>query len=258
VCNDPLFNSSVTSQKKEQTEYGRKEKPRGDVGRPPAVGWKRTLDVVCCLGAMPVFVVLTFFFATLVALTSPGPVIFRQERVGYRGRRFLIYKFRTMHVGANVAIHQAHWSQLIESGKPMQKLDAHSDTRMIPGAWLLRAMGLDELPQIVNVLRGEMSIVGPRPCLPYEYECYSSRERKRCDAVPGLTGLWQVSGKNSLTFSQMVELDIRYAVGKSLWLDLRIILLTLPALFVQICHSWRARLVSRDRAGAATAPPARF
>ena len=123
----------------------------------------------------------------------------------------------------------------------MQKLDARGDSRMIPGAWLLRATGLDEIPQIINVLRGEMSIVGPRPCIPYEYYHYTRRERRRCEAVPGLTGIWQVSGKNRTTFAEMIALDLRYAAERTFGLDLRIVLLTPWALLAQVLDTHRAR-----------------
>jgi lipopolysaccharide/colanic/teichoic acid biosynthesis glycosyltransferase len=113
-------------------------------------------------------------------------------------------------------------------------MDARGDARLIPGGRLIRASGLDELPQIVNVLRGEMSLVGPRPCMSYEYEKYTARQRGRFDALPGLTGLWQVSGKNRTTFDEMIRLDIQYAQNKSLLLDLRIMLRTFPALLVQL------------------------
>ena len=167
-------------------------------------------------------------------LTSPGPILFRQERVGYRGERFRLFKFRTMHVGANVAAHQTHFSELIKSNVPMQKLDAPGDSRLVRGAWLLRASGLDELPQIINILRGEMSVVGPRPCIPYEYEDYTPDQRRRLSSVPGLTGLWQVSGKNRLSFAEMVALDIRYAERLNLALDLKIMFLTFPVLALQV------------------------
>src|SRR5215475_14659707 len=104
----------------------------------------------------------------------------------------------------------------------MVKLDAQSDPRLVPFGTVLRASGLDELPQLFNVLRGEMSIVGPRPCIPYEYELYQPAQRARFDAVPGLTGLWQVSGKNRTTFEEMVRLDIEYSQNLTLWSDLKI------------------------------------
>jgi exopolysaccharide production protein ExoY len=207
----------------------------------PLPVWKRALDVACCVVALP-FLAGAALWAFLITTTAArGPIFFRQERVGYLGRRFLIYKFRTMHVSASVSSHEAHFSQLMKSNAPMQKLDSRGDTRLIPGGWLLRASGLDELPQIINVLRGEMSIVGPRPCIPYEYERYSIGQRDRLKSVPGLTGLWQVSGKNRTTFDEMVRLDIAYGEKLALTADLAIMLRTLPALVVQIADTRRAR-----------------
>ncbi len=203
--------------------------------------WKRAIDVAGSLAAMPLLGLLALVGWVLMRLASPGPVLFRQERIGYRGRRFLCYKFRTMRAGADTRIHQTHCDYLIQSNAPMVKMDARGDSRLIPGAWLVRALGLDELPQIINVLRGDMSLVGPRPCVPYEYEQYLPWQRERFDAVPGLTGLWQVSGKNRTTFSEMVRLDIDYARTVSWWLDLKIIVLTIPALILQVCDCRRAR-----------------
>jgi lipopolysaccharide/colanic/teichoic acid biosynthesis glycosyltransferase len=123
----------------------------------------------------------------------------------------------------------------------MQKMDSRGDSRLITGGWLLRATGLDELPQIINVLRGDMSVVGPRPCIPYEYEQYTAQQRERFASVPGLTGLWQVSGKNRTTFEEMVRLDVEYARSKSLLLDLKIITMTLPALYTQVSDVQKAK-----------------
>jgi len=207
----------------------------------PLPRWKRAIDLVCCAIAFPAFVVLTLIVTVLMRLTSPGTIFFRQERIGLRGRRFKIFKFRTMHVGADTMGHQKHFAQLVQTNSPMQKLDAKRDCRLIPGGWLLRSTGLDELPQIVNIWRGEMSIVGPRPCIPYEYEQYTEAQRERFNSVPGLTGLWQVSGKNRTTFEEMIRLDRKYTETKSAWLDLRIIVMTLPALCVQLADVSRAR-----------------
>ena len=201
--------------------------------------WKRALDIACCLAALPPFVFCTLIVAIVTRLTSPGPVFFKQERVGRKGSRFLIYKFRTMHVRADASPHQMYFAQLVRSNAPMQKLDGRGDGRLIPGGRFIRATGLDELPQIINVLRGEMSIVGPRPCIPYEYAQYTSAQRQRFDVTPGLTGLWQVSGKNRTTFDEMVQLDIQYARTRSPRLDLRIIMRTIPALCVQVIESRR-------------------
>jgi exopolysaccharide production protein ExoY len=116
----------------------------------------------------------------------------------------------------------------------LTKLDAKGDPRLISGGALLRASGLDELPQLINVLRAEMSLVGPRPCVPYEYEEFSEHDKQRCEAMPGLTGLWQVNGKNKTTFRRMISLDIEYARTKSLWLDITIMFKTFSALLGQV------------------------
>ena len=207
--------------------------------------WKRAIDVTCCLVALPVLVVATVGVAVLTGLASRGPIFFRQERVGFRGQKFNLYKFRTMHVKADVTGHHAHFAELVRSKTPMQKLDAQGDSRLIPGGGLLRASGLDELPQIINVLRGEMSVVGPRPCISYEYEQYSPQHRGRFACAPGLTGLWQVSGKNRTTFEEMVQLDIDYAKRQSPALDLRIIAMTVPAVCGQIADMSRAKFAAR-------------
>jgi lipopolysaccharide/colanic/teichoic acid biosynthesis glycosyltransferase len=203
---------------------------------------KRTVDIAVSLAAMPVLAVFTLVMTfALGIMGSNGPVFFRQERVGYRGRRFRCYKFRTMTVGADSSAHQAYLSQLMGSNAPMVKMDSLGDSRLIPGGWLLRASGLDELPQLINVLRGEMSLIGPRPCLPYEYERYLPWQQQRFNATPGLTGLWQVSGKNRTTFDEMIRLDIEYAKNQSLWLDARIVLKTVPAIVRQILDTGNAR-----------------
>lgn len=216
---------------------------------PRLPAWKRAIDLACCLIALPFLGVITALMALGLRLTSPGPILFKQERVGYKGLRFMCYKFRTMAVGADTKSHQAYYENLVGSKAPMVKLDSRGDKRLLPGGWLLRATGLDELPQIINVFQGEMSIVGPRPCLPYEYDRYEPWHRERFNAVPGLTGLWQVSGKNRTTFDEMVRLDIRYSESISLWLDLKIILMTVPALIVQVSDTRRARKSRGDPAG---------
>jgi exopolysaccharide production protein ExoY len=206
--------------------------------------WKRLLDLALLLALSPGWLIVGTGVALLVACGSRGPVLFRQRRVGYKGREFTCYKFRTMRVDAETATHRDHFRQLMEREVPMTKLDARRDPRLTPLGALLRATGLDELPQLINVMRGEMSIVGPRPCIPYESERYLPWQRQRFDAVPGLTGLWQVSGKNRTTFNEMIRLDIEYSKRASLWLDLSIIAKTLPALWMQ-CRDLRARRQNR-------------
>jgi len=200
--------------------------------------WKRTLDVAIILLALPLVLPLVVLIAVLIRVVSDGPVLFRQERVGYLGQKFMCFKFRTMFVGAETTSHQGHLQRLMKSGAPMTKLDARGDSRIIPFGLLLRSLGLDELPQLINVLRGEMSLVGPRPCLAYECDEYLPWQRERFNTLPGLTGLWQVSGKNRTTFAEMMQLDISYTREKSLWLDLTIIVKTVPVILGQV---WYAR-----------------
>jgi lipopolysaccharide/colanic/teichoic acid biosynthesis glycosyltransferase len=195
--------------------------------------WKRSLDVCLALIALPCLLPIVAMIAVAIKLSSKGPVLFTQERVGIFGSRFLLYKFRTMRYGADTRVHEAHTAGLIAGDKPMTKLDAKDD-RLISCGRVLRLTGLDELPQLINVLRGEMSIVGPRPCLPSEYCRYSAHDLERFYTPPGITGLWQVSGKNRTTFSEMIDLDIRYVQRRSLWLDLKIIMKTIPAIYSDV------------------------
>jgi lipopolysaccharide/colanic/teichoic acid biosynthesis glycosyltransferase len=196
--------------------------------------WKRVFDFALLLVTMPVWVPVWVVSALAVRFGSLGPIFFKQARVGYRGQIFTCYKFRTMKANIETTSHQKHVKALMESATPMTKLDAANDSRMVPFANWIRASGLDELPQIINIVRGEMSIVGPRPCIPFEYELYKPEHRARCNAAPGLTGLWQVSGKNRLSFERMIALDVEYSQRKSLWLDARIVLLTGPAILQQV------------------------
>lgn len=206
--------------------------------------WKRALDITCILLAMPVVAPVALFITAIIKIVSPGPVFFQQERIGYRGRPFMCFKFRTMFVNADTGVHKGHLADLMSSNRPMNKLDG-KDPRVIPfGVWL-RALGLDELPQLINVLRGDMSLVGPRPCVGYEYEKYLPRHRSRCGTLPGLTGLWQVSGKNNTTFEEMMDLDIYYVQNKTLWLDISIILRTVPAVLIQ---TWEVRRKKKTKA----------
>jgi exopolysaccharide production protein ExoY len=202
--------------------------------------WKRVLDLAVILAGAPGLLILGAGAALVVICGSRGPVLFRQRRIGYKGREFTCYKFRTMKADAETQPHRDYCRQLIRSDAPMTKLDVRSDPRLVPLGALLRATGLDELPQVINILRGEMSLVGPRPCMPYEFELYEPWQRRRFDVVPGLTGLWQVSGKNRNTFNGMVRFDIEYSKRTSLWLDLNIILRTVPALWQQ-CLDLRAQ-----------------
>jgi exopolysaccharide production protein ExoY len=210
----------------------------------PVLRWKWMLDTLLILLALPFLIPLVLLVALLIRSGSRGPILFRQERVGYLGRRFMCFKFRTMFVNADTSTHQGHLLQLMNSNTPMMKMDSQGDARIIPFGLLLRSSGLDELPQLINVLRSEMSLVGPRPCLPYEYDQYLPWQKERFGTAPGLTGLWQVSGKNKTTFLEMIQLDIWYVKNMSLWRDLKIILMTVPVLVIQMIETRRARKAS--------------
>jgi lipopolysaccharide/colanic/teichoic acid biosynthesis glycosyltransferase len=197
--------------------------------------WKRALDASLIILCAPGLLLIGTVLALIIKIGSRGPIFFRQSRIGYGGREFMCFKFRTMKTNAETDSHREHTRHLIRSRNPMQKLDARKDPRLIPLGRVIRAGGLDELPQLLNVLRGEMSLVGPRPCLPYEYEMYEPWQRRRFEAVPGLTGLWQVSGKNRTTFDEMIRLDIDYAEHLSLWLDVKILAKTPVTLWEQCC-----------------------
>jgi lipopolysaccharide/colanic/teichoic acid biosynthesis glycosyltransferase len=199
--------------------------------------WKRILDITCILLSIPLWLPVVVILALWIKLVSPGPILFRQERVGYRGRRFMILKFRTMKVNVETQSHERYLEQLIHGNRPMTKLDASGDPRIIRGGRIIRAMGLDELPQLFNVFRSEMSLVGPRPCTPHEFARYQVWQHERVNAPPGLTGYWQVNGKNKTTFTEMINMDIFYTKNLSLWLDLEIMLRTLPTIIAQVIDS---------------------
>ena len=199
--------------------------------------WKRCLDVGCILLSLPLLLPLVALIIAGILLVSPGPVFFSQERVGTRGRRFACLKFRSMRVNAETRSHESYLEELIRNDRPMTKLDASDDPRLIPFGKLFRASGLDELPQLWNVLRGDMSLVGPRPCTVGEFEHYNARQRSRFNAPPGLTGLWQVNGKNKTTFNEMIAMDVYYANNMSLGMDLGILLRTLPVLVSQVLET---------------------
>ena len=206
---------------------------------PPLPAWKRGLDLLVIALTAPLWLPVMTVIAIWVGITSPGPIFYRQPRIGFRGRRFMIVKFRTMKVNADTTTHERYLEHLMVADCPMIKLDEQGDPRLIAGGKILRAIGLDELPQIFNVLTGEMSLIGPRPCTVREFERFSPPHRERVNAYPGLTGWWQVNGKNQTTFSEMIEMDIFYSRNISLWLDLRILVRTFPAIANQVRNSWQ-------------------
>ena len=192
--------------------------------------WKRVMDVCIALLLIvilsPVFTIISIFIYVL----SPGPIFFAQERVGHRGKLFRIYKFRSMHPRNDTRMHNEYLKNLIQNGGAMAKLN--SDPRIIPLGNIIRATALDELPQLFNVLKGNMSLVGPRPAITYEVLEYDKRSWARFACLPGMTGLWQVRGKNRLSFQQMIDYDIEYAQSFSFKLDIEILIRT-PIAIVQ-------------------------
>jgi exopolysaccharide production protein ExoY len=201
------------------------------------INWKKVMDVGSVITLLPISLPIMIGVAAYIKMVSPGNCLFKQERVGYKCKTFTCYKFRTMKSNSNTELHKNHIKGLIDSGKPLEKLDNKKDTRLIPGASFLRSTGLDELPQLWNVLKGDMSLVGPRPCVKYEYDQFEAWHKERFNTLPGLTGLWQVSGKNKTTFNRMMELDVSYVRNKSIWLDLYIIFNTFSVLVGQYKES---------------------
>ncbi len=199
--------------------------------------WKRGLDIAIILTILPAILPLIILTAIWIRVASFGPVIFRQSRIGRGGETFVLYKYRTMRMCTDASRHEKHMRKMIEENRPLLKLDCLGDPELIAGGLLLRASGLDELPQLLNVLRGEMSLVGPRPCLPYEYACYSPSQKERFRVVPGLTGSWQVCCKNPSTFAEMNSIDVDYVRSSSFAIDVRIIVQTPRVLLSQLCRA---------------------
>jgi len=196
---------------------------------------KRMIDMAGSMAVLILCLPLLALIALVVKLTSRGPVLFRQPRLGQYGRKFTFLKFRSMYVNSESKIHEEYVKQFItgaagteQSNGTEQKLyKLTADPRITPVGRILRSTSLDELPQLFNVLAGEMSLVGPRPPLSYEYDRYDLWHKQRLLAVkPGITGLWQVDGRSRVKFDEMVRLDIRYARTWSLWLDIKILMRT--------------------------------
>jgi lipopolysaccharide/colanic/teichoic acid biosynthesis glycosyltransferase len=220
------------------------ELPTAHASRVP--GWKSSLDLICILLSLPIWLPLMLLLMLLTRIASPGPVFYRQKRVGLGGRHFFIWKFRTMKLSAETQTHERYFQELMRSDCPMTKLDTHGDPRLAPFGRILRASGLDELPQIFNVLCGEMSLVGPRPCTPNEFAHYEPWQRERVNGLPGLTGYWQVNGKNKTTFNEMMALDRFYLKNLSILLDLKIMLKTCAVIAEQLFESRPAERCNRE------------
>ncbi len=217
---------------------------------------KRALDFVLVATSLALLFPLMLIIAILIKLDSKGPAIFKQERVGAKRRRcpdgtyewerqnFTIFKFRTMRTDSSANIHQDFMKAVITGDQEKMSKFQHArkenagakmdvDPRITRVGAFLRKTSLDELPQLWNVLIGDMSLVGPRPPIPYEVEVYKPWHLQRLKATPGVTGLWQVSGRSTTGFDEMVELDIEYIESQSLWFDIKILLGTIPAVLMQ-------------------------
>jgi lipopolysaccharide/colanic/teichoic acid biosynthesis glycosyltransferase len=215
--------------------------PPLELVRPPAApprtaaAWpraKRVADLLLACVLLVAILPLLIVVGLAIRLDTPGPLFFRQERLGRSRRRFTVLKFRTMHDGVSPEAHRLYIAKLAsaegEAGEGLKKLTA--DPRVTRVGAFLRRTSLDELPQLINVVRGEMSIIGPRPALEYELEHYEPEDYERFDVRPGLTGLWQVSGRNNIGFRGMLVLDAEYARTSSARLDATILLRTPLAL----------------------------
>ncbi len=198
---------------------------------------KRVVDLVGATAGLLLAAPVMILAAIAIKLDSPGPVFFRQDRIGTGGLPFKVWKFRTMQTGASEDVHRELVTRMLVGeelgtahmgvdGKPVYKLV--NDSRVTRTGKLLRRTSLDELPQLFNVLAGDMSLVGPRPPVSYEFEAYDHWQYDRLQVRPGITGLWQVSGRNLLTYRQMCELDVQYVRDWSLFLDFKILLKTIP------------------------------
>ena len=195
---------------------------------------KRLLDILFTLLILLPLCILMLIVAVLIRLDSKGSAFFRQRRVGQNGKEFDMIKFRSMYVNCDDSVHREAIKKYMNGAamngtgnNPYKLVNDHRITRV---GRIIRKLSIDELPQFINVLRGEMTLVGPRPPLPYEVEEYSIREKLRLHGKPGLTGTWQVYGRSRVTFNEMVEMDIAYLKQQSIWQDLKLIALTVPVM----------------------------
>jgi lipopolysaccharide/colanic/teichoic acid biosynthesis glycosyltransferase len=203
--------------------------------RPAYARLKRLIDVAGASVALAAFAPAWAAIAAAIKLTSPGPVLFRQTRLGEDGEPFTFLKFRSMRVDADDRIHREYVAEYLR-GRASGEVDGRlyfklrQDPRITTVGRFLRRTSLDEIPQLLNVLRGEMSLVGPRPPLPYEVAQYDPWHLGRLAAIPGITGYWQVYGRSRVSFDDMVRMDIDYIARASIWLDLKLMILTVPAM----------------------------
>lgn len=198
----------------------------------PILRWKRAVDISGSILVLLILLPSFFLIFIIIKIVSPGPAFFKQERTGYLGRPFMMWKFRTMKINSDISRHKDQIRTEIQNDLTLSKVK--NDSRIFPFGNFLRQSSLDELPQLINVLKGEMSLVGPRPELPYAVNEFKRWHCARFDVLPGMTGLWQISGKNSTTFTQMIRYDLKYRRKLSFWFEIKILLLTIPVVFKQL------------------------
>ena len=191
-----------------------------------SVALKRAIDIVVASSALTLLLPLFLLVALLIKLTDGGPILFSQTRIGQWGKKFELIKFRSMVVNAEDLKHKL---AALNDHKTGITFKMRRDPRVTWIGRIIRKSSIDELPQLWSVLKGELSLVGPRPAVPREVESYSLLERRRLEVQPGLTCIWQVSGRGDLPFDRQVELDVQYIHSQSVWLDLLLVLRTIPA-----------------------------
>lgn len=190
---------------------------------------KRLLDIVASIILMILLLPLFLVIIALIYKSSPGPVFYKQTRVGRWGKLFTMWKFRSMYVDADKRLKEI-MAQNEMTGGVIFKMK--NDPRIFPVGKFIRKASIDELPQLWNVLKGDMSLVGPRPALPSEVNQYSLQDRQRLEVIPGITCIWQVSGRSNIPFPQQVQLDVQYIQSQSVWLDVKLLLQTVPAVLL--------------------------
>ncbi|MBI5219407.1 MAG: sugar transferase [Bacteroidia bacterium] len=191
---------------------------------------KRVFDVLISVSLIFILLPFWLFIILVIKITSRGPVLYKAKVIGLDEREFIMYKFRSMYYRSSHQKHEKLVIDIIKNNKPTEKIK--SDSRITRFGKFMRKYSIDEFPQLINVIRGEMSLIGPRPCLPYEYEVMNVWHRKRFAIKPGISGLWQILGRNKIRFNEQIALDIFYIDNRSLKLDIEILFNTLPVIFL--------------------------
>jgi lipopolysaccharide/colanic/teichoic acid biosynthesis glycosyltransferase len=261
VCDKSIYPKSLVKpdgpsradRRSEDFEISPLNNRRSLIWRPLPI-WKRIMDIVGSCIVLVLCSPVLLLTAIYIKIISPGPILFKQRRIGYLGKPFTMWKLRTMNANTDTSGHRQYLESLIKgegdgsggnADLPMVKQDSNNK-QIIPLGMLIRKSSLDEIPQLINVLLGEMSMVGPRPPIPYEASEYLHWHKHRFETVPGMTGLWQVNGKNRTTFKEMVRLDIKYARNRTFWMDVVILIKTFNVVFSEVMSLLNAKLRSDE------------